>query len=82
MTMDASNLCDYTLYARIKALPPHERRMVEECVKRLEMGRKQYGEWKAQDTRNCPQEATEEVIDALQYCYALLVRLKDENEKP
>ncbi len=57
-------------------LPEDEREIIEALIKRMEQGRKTYGPWNVNnDKRNNPQEALEEVLDALHYCAAELVRL-------
>jgi hypothetical protein len=42
---------------------------------RLAEGRRTYGTWRVTDGRNNPGEALLEVLDALNYCAAELVRL-------
>jgi hypothetical protein len=44
-------------------------------VHRIGEGRPTYGEWRVDDGRKYPREALEEVMDALNYCAAELVRL-------
>ena len=47
-----------------------------ELLRRLDRGRAQYGPWNITDSRNYAQEALEEVLDALLYIAAELVRRK------
>ncbi|MCP4605645.1 MAG: hypothetical protein GY847_34855 [Proteobacteria bacterium] len=61
---------------QIDRLEGDERAIVSELLKRLEMGRNQYGPWDTDDAREYGQEALEEVLDALLYIAALLVKLK------
>ena len=64
-----------TLWNKIMGLRKDERAIVEALLDRLEQGRKDYGPWNVDDGRNYPKEALAEVIDALHYCAAELVRL-------
>ncbi len=59
---------------RITALPADERAILESLVGRMEAGRRQYGPWNVDDGRDYPSEAFEEIVDALHYCAAELVR--------
>ena len=73
------------LYRRVQAgvthgamhasFSPDERAILDTLVGRLDMGRRQYGTWRVDDGRNNPKEALAEVMDALHYCAAELVRL-------
>lgn len=53
-----------------------ERAIAEAALSRLDEGRTTYGPWKVDDGRDYPREAMAEVIDALHYCAAELVRLR------
>ncbi|MCC6649272.1 MAG: hypothetical protein IT374_27345 [Polyangiaceae bacterium] len=61
--------------ARIAGFAPDERAIVETLLRRLDEGRLQYGPWRVDDGRDNPREALAEVVDALHYCAAELVRL-------
>ncbi len=63
------------LAARIQALGPDERAILAILLDRMELGRKQYGPWDVNDGRHYPSETLAEVIDALHYSAAELVRL-------
>jgi hypothetical protein len=63
------------LASRIQALPADERAILEALLDRMEAGRLQYGPWKVSDGRKYPAEAFQEILDALHYCAAELVRL-------
>jgi hypothetical protein len=52
-----------------------ERAIVDTIIGRLGGGRRTYGSWRVDDGRNNPKEALAEVMDALNYCAAELVRL-------
>ncbi len=60
---------------RIAALPDDERAILETLLDRIEEGRQRYGVWNVNDGREYPAETLDEVIDALHYCAAGLVRL-------
>ena len=60
---------------RIEGLRGDERAIVEALLDRIEQGREVYGPWKVDDGRDYPAEAFDEVIDALHYCAAALVRM-------
>lgn len=62
------------LVNRIQELQADERAIIETLLDRIEVGRKQYGPWKVNDGRDYQAEVIEEVIDALHYCAALLVK--------
>lgn len=64
------------LTVAIATLGEGERAIIETMIERLSSGRKEYGYWKIGDGRDNRQEALEEVIDALNYCAAELVRLR------
>ena len=57
-----------------------ERHIAQTLLQRLEEGRRLYGPWKVDDGRENPREALEEVLDALHYCAAELVRLERQND--
>ena len=63
-----------TLAQRIEALQADERAIVEKLLDRIEQGREVYGPWKVDDGRDYRAEALAEVIDALHYCAAALVK--------
>lgn len=69
------------LLALIMALEADERAMVETLLERLHQGRREYGPWQVDDGRDNPREALEEVVDALNYCAAELVRLRRKEGK-
>jgi DNA polymerase-3 subunit epsilon len=62
------------LAARIRALEADERLIVEMILSRIDNGRCHYGAWNSRDGRDYPAEALAEVIDALNYTAAELVR--------
>jgi hypothetical protein len=62
------------LAERIEALQADERAIVEKLLDRIEQGREVYGPWKVDDGRDYQAEALDEVIDALHYCAAALVK--------
>ena len=57
-------------------LQSDERLIAEAALCRLDQGRSSYGPWQVDDGRDYPKEAFAEVIDALHYCAAELVRLR------
>lgn len=63
-----------TIAERIEALQADERAIVEKLLDRIEQGREVYGPWKVDDGRDYQSEALAEVIDALHYCAAVLVK--------
>jgi hypothetical protein len=63
-----------TLESRIEALQEDEKAIIEVLLDRIEQGRKEYGPWKVNDGRDYRGEAFDEVIDALHYCAAALVK--------
>jgi hypothetical protein len=63
-----------SIAARIEALEADERAIVEKLLDRIEQGRRVYGPWRVDDGRDYPAEALDEVIDALHYCAASLLR--------
>ncbi|MFI5297493.1 MAG: hypothetical protein ACHREM_05290 [Polyangiales bacterium] len=54
---------------------PDEQKIVNQIIARIADGRRTYGPWRIPDGRNNPKEALAEVMDALNYCAAELVRL-------
>ena len=52
-----------------------ERAIIDTIATRIGAGRLAYGPWRVDDGRNNPREALAEVMDALNYCAAELVRL-------
>ncbi|MBI5531810.1 MAG: hypothetical protein HY898_03785 [Deltaproteobacteria bacterium] len=67
----ASELAD-----RIAVLADDERSILEVLLERMGQGRQRYGVWNVDDGREYPAETLDEVIDALHYCAAALVRLR------
>lgn len=65
-----------SLTQRIEALQEDEKAIIEVLLDRIEQGRKEYGSWKVNDGRDYRAEAFDEVIDALHYCAAALVKKK------
>jgi hypothetical protein len=61
---------------------PDEQKIVATIVSRIAAGRGTYGPWHVTDGRNHPREALAEVMDALNYCAAELVRLGREGGVP
>ncbi len=59
----------------IETLQADEKAIITTLLTRLCSGREIYGPWRVDDGRPNPQEALLEVIDALHYCAAELVRL-------
>lgn len=59
----------------LRGLRGDERDIVDTILARLHDGRRVYGPWRVDDGRNNPREALAEVMDALNYCAAELVRL-------
>ena len=72
---------DKSLADRIAVLPDDERAIVETLLDRIEEGRQRYGIWNVDDGREYPTETLDEVIDALHYCAAGLVRLRRRGER-
>lgn len=62
-------------------LGPVERQIAELVIERLLQGGEDYGPWKLDDPRDNLDEALEEVIDAMHYCAAELVRLRDHRNR-
>lgn len=62
------------LIQRIEALQADERIILETLLDRIEKGREQYGPWQISDGRNYAKEAFEEIIDALHYSAAALIK--------
>ncbi|WP_394845160.1 3'-5' exonuclease [Pendulispora brunnea] len=60
--------------ARIDKLVADEKKIVNTLVDRMIAGQKEYGPWHVDDGRNNPREALLEVVDALNYVGAELVR--------
>jgi hypothetical protein len=65
---------------RIAALPADERAIMDALLERLEKGREVYGPWRVDDDRDYRVETWEEIIDALHYCAALIVRDRGEGK--
>lgn len=68
-------LPEAALLTRVRALEADERALIETILARIDSGRLDYGPWHSDDGRDYPREALAEVIDALNYCAAELVRL-------
>jgi len=66
---------DPAFLSRWCAMESDERAVIRTIVERVHAGRSEYGAWRTDDGRNYPQEALLEVLDALNYCAAELVRL-------
>lgn len=66
-----------TWLTRVCALGFDERAILETCVERLGVGAKQYGPWHLDDARDLARETYEEVIDALHYAAAGLLRMRE-----
>lgn len=69
-------LPDVGLATRVRSLAADERPIVETVLARIDAGRREYGAWDSDDGRDYPAEALAEVIDALNYCGAELVRMR------
>ena len=65
-----------TLAERIERLPADERAILDILLDRLEQGRADYGPWQVDDGRDNVAEAFDEILDAMHYTAAGLVRLK------
>ncbi len=61
--------------ASLSGFNADERAIVDTIASRIADGRRTYGPWHVDDGRNNPREALAEVMDALNYCAAELVRL-------
>ncbi len=61
-------------FQRLRSLTPDELAIVETIIARIDAGRRSYGPWRVSDGRNNPGEALAEVMDALTYVAAELVR--------
>lgn len=63
---------------RIQKLPDGERQIHDALLTRLEAGLQHYGAWKINhDPRSMISEALDELLDALHYCTAELLRLRE-----
>jgi DNA polymerase III subunit epsilon len=62
------------LGGRFSSLAGDEQELCEELLARLERGRGVYGPWQVEDGRDYPNETFEEVLDALHYVAAELVK--------
>ena len=67
-----------TILERLERMSGDEREIVETIIKRISEGRRAYGQWHVDDGRRNPMEALMEVLDALSYCAAELVRITRE----
>lgn len=70
------------LSSLVGALRADERSMVQTLLRRMHAGRRDYGAWHTDDGRDYPREALHEVIDALNYCAAELVRMGRRSAAP
>ena len=61
--------------ASLAGFNAHERSIIDTIAGRIAEGRRTYGPWRVDDGRDNPREALAEVMDALNYCAAELVRL-------
>jgi DNA polymerase III subunit epsilon len=59
----------------LAALEGDERAILRTLLGRMHAGREDYGPWRTDDDRSYPREALLEVLDALNYCAAELVRI-------
>ena len=67
----------HEIQTRVERCEADEKAIVIELLKRLDTGREQYGPWDVMnDERDYLQEALEEILDALLYIAAALVRLQ------
>lgn len=66
---------DPNTMAHWSSMEADERAIATTVIERLHNGRTDYGPWHVDDGRNNPEEALSEVLDALNYCAAELVRL-------
>jgi len=71
-----SAMAAVALAERIERLPADERTILESLLDRLEQGRADYGPWQVDDGRDNVAEAFDEILDAMHYTAAGLVRLK------
>ena len=71
--LDSTNPAD--LVYRISQMPTDEQTIIKALVDRLDTGRQSYGPWHIDDGRQYEAEAMEEVLDALHYVAAQLVRI-------
>jgi DNA polymerase-3 subunit epsilon len=66
----------------LEALRGDERAIADKLLDRLAAGRARYGTWRTDDGRDYPREALSEVVDALHYVGAELVRLERHRSQP
>lgn len=64
------------ILARINNLGSDEKEIMLMLLERLETGREVYGEWKVSDGRNYEREMLEELLDAMHYGSAMLLKLR------
>ena len=82
--MDELNFDEITgtlarIICKLEDFGGEELEMIEVLVDRLAMGQDMFGEWTpSDDDRDNAEEAYEEIIDALHYVSAELVRLRHE----
>ncbi len=65
----------------VDRLSGNEKAILDMSFQRILLGQHSYGPWYVHDGRDYPQEALEEVIDALHYCAAGLVKIKQQKEE-
>lgn len=65
-----------TFLSHWSAMRGDERDIARAIVERMHEGRSEYGPWRVGDGRNYPRETLHEVMDALNYCAAELVRMR------
>jgi hypothetical protein len=63
------------LVQRISGMATDEQAIITALIDRLDAGRHSYGPWRIDDGRQYEAEALEEVLDALHYVAAQLVRM-------
>jgi len=69
--MDVEMLAEH-----VARLPSDERAILDVLLDRLEQGRDEYGSWRVDDGRDNAAEAFDEILDAMHYAAAGLVRLQ------
>lgn len=69
-------------HVQLLAFAGDERAIFRRLLRRMDAGRTEYGPWNADDGRQYLREALAEVLDALHYCAAELVRLDRKRTVP
>jgi len=69
-------LLETEVVQQVRSMEADERAIANLIVDRIDAGRKDYGPWRTSDGRDYPGEALLEVVDALNYCAAELVRMR------